>query len=66
MGFAATGDSIYLCDDMALQYVLNCVKVVDGVLLYDKDYLIHLHRINDVLSRFMAHGIALDAKFAVA
>lgn len=45
MGFAATGDAFCRRGDLALQGVMQCVKVVDDLLLYDKDYLSHLHRV---------------------
>ena len=62
MGFAATGDAFCLRGDMALQGVRNCVKVVDDVLLHDEDYLTHLHRVHDVLTRCRSHGITLNAE----
>ena len=67
MGFAATGDAFCRRGDIALQGVLNCVKVVDDILLYDDDYLTHLHRVNDVLARCRASGITINAeKFVLA
>lgn len=67
MGFAATGDAFCRRGDQALQGVMQCVKVVDDLLLYDKDYLPHLHRVNDVLARCRSHGITLNAeKFVLA
>ena len=46
MGFAATGDAFCLRDELALQGVMQCVKVVDDILLYDEDYMAHLCRVN--------------------
>ncbi|XP_050706255.1 uncharacterized protein LOC126991577 [Eriocheir sinensis] len=67
MGFAATGDAFCLRGDTALQGVTNRVKVVDDVLLSDKDFLTHLRSIDEVLSRCRTHGITLNAeKFVVA
>ena len=67
MGFAATGDAFCRRGDMALQGLMQCVKVVDDLLLYDEDYLTHLRRVNDVLARCRAHGITLNAeKFVLA
>ncbi|XP_063591351.1 uncharacterized protein LOC134768457 [Penaeus indicus] len=67
MGFAATGDAFCLRGDKALQGVTNCIKVVDDILLHDEDYLSHLQRVNEVLSRCRHHGITLNAeKFIVA
>lgn len=39
MGFAATGNAFCLCDNNALQGVINCMKVMDDILVYDMDYL---------------------------
>ncbi|XP_037779411.1 uncharacterized protein LOC119575951 [Penaeus monodon] len=67
MGFAATGDAFCLRGDRALQGVTNCIKVVDDILLHDEDYISHLQRVNEVLSRCRQHGITLNAeKFIVA
>ncbi|XP_068207506.1 uncharacterized protein [Palaemon carinicauda] len=67
MGFAATGDAFCLRGDMALQVVQNCVKVIDDLLLYDEDYVTHLHRIHEVLTRCRKFGITLNKdKFVVA
>lgn len=67
MGFVATGDAFCLRGDMALQGMTNLVKVVDDILLYDEDYLTHLHRVHEVLSRCRKHGITLNAdKFTLA
>ena len=67
MGFAATGDAFCRRGDIALQGVPQCVKVVDDILLYDEDYLTHLQRVNEVLSRCRTHGITLNAdKFVLA
>jgi len=67
MGFAATGDAFCLRGDRALQGVMNCVKVVDNVLIYDENYLTHLARLDEVLSRCKIHGITLNAeKFVLA
>ena len=67
MGFAATGDSFCRQGDLALQGVLQCVKVVDDILLYDEDYMAHLCRTNLILARCRAHGITLNAeKFVLA
>lgn len=67
MGFSATGDAFCLRGDIALQGVMNCVKVIDDVLLYDEDYSTHLHRIQEVLTRCRNHGITLNAdKFVLA
>ena len=41
MGFAATGDVFCQRNDLVLQGVLQCVKVVDDILLYDEDYTAH-------------------------
>ena len=43
MGFAATGDPFCLRDDLALQGMMQCVKVIDDILLYE-DYMAHLCR----------------------
>lgn len=61
MGFAATGDAFCLSGDMALQGVPNCVKVVDDVLVHDRELLPHLHRINTILTRCRENGITLNA-----
>ncbi|XP_068204834.1 uncharacterized protein [Palaemon carinicauda] len=67
MGFAATGDAFCLRGDMALQGVQNCVKVIDDLLLYDEDYVTHLHRIHEVVTRCRKFGITLNKdKFVVA
>ena len=67
MGFAATGDAFCLRGDKALQGMMNCIKVVDDILLHDEDYLSHLRRVDEVLSRCRLHGITLNAdKFVVA
>lgn len=67
MGFAATGDSFCFRGDMELQGMLNCVKVVDDVLLYHKDYLTRLKRINEMLFRCRIHNITLTVeKFVVS
>ena len=67
MGFSATGDAFCRRGDLALQGVMQCVKVVDDILLYDEDYMEHLRRVNDVLTRCRAHGITLNAeKFVLA
>lgn len=67
MGFAATGDAFCRRGDLALQGVMQCVKVVDDILLYDEDYTEHLRRVNEVLARCRAHGITLNAeKFVLA
>ncbi|XP_068230979.1 uncharacterized protein [Palaemon carinicauda] len=67
MGFAATGDAFCLRGDMALQGVQNCVKVIDDLLLYDEDYVTHLQRIHEVLTRCRKFGITLNKdKFVVA
>ena len=42
MGFAATRDVFCRRGDLVLQGVLQCVMVVDDILLYDKDYTTHL------------------------
>ena len=60
---------ITLClrGDMALQGTKNCVKVVDDILIYDEDYVTHLQRINEVLTRCCKFGITLNKeKFVVA
>lgn len=55
------------CDDIVLQGMTNCIKVVDDILLRDEDYLTHLHHISEVLSRCRMHSITLDAeKFVLA
>lgn len=51
MGFAATEDGFCFRGNRALQGVMNCVKVVDGILVYDEDYLKHLRRLDDILFR---------------
>ena len=67
MGFAATGDAFCRRGDLALQGVMQCVKVVDDILLYDEDYMAHLRRVNEVLAKCRAHGITLNAeKFVLA
>ena len=67
MGFAATGGAFCLRGDMALQGVPNCVKVVDDVLLYNEEYLPHLHPVNTVLFRCRASGITFNTdKFILA
>lgn len=67
MGFSATGDAFCLRGDKALQGVMNCVKVVDDILLYDEDYLTHLQRLDNVLSKCRTYGITLNAdKFVLA
>ncbi|XP_037781117.1 uncharacterized protein LOC119577617 [Penaeus monodon] len=66
MGFAATGDAFCLRGDRALQGVTNCIKVVDDILLHDEDYISHLQRVNEVLSRCHQHGTTLNAEFIVA
>lgn len=67
MGFAATGDAYCLRGDMALQGVANCSKVVDDILLFDKDLPTHIGRINQMLTRCRTHGITLNKeKFVVA
>lgn len=38
------------------------MKLVDEVLLYDEDYLTHLYRIHEFLSRCRKHGITLNAE----
>ena len=67
MGFAATGDAFCLRSDVALQGTKNCVKVVDDILIYDEDYVTHLQRIHEVLTRCRKFGITLNKeKFVVA
>ena len=67
MGFAATGDAFCRRGDLALQEVLQCVKQVDDIFLYDEDYMTHLCRVNQFLARYRAHGIILNAeKFVLA
>lgn len=67
MGFVARGDAFCLGGDAAHQGMTNCVKVVDDMLLSDKDYFTHLRRIDNVLFRCRKHGITLNAdKFVVA
>ncbi|XP_068227654.1 uncharacterized protein [Palaemon carinicauda] len=67
MGFAATGNAFCLRGDMALQGFQNCVKVIDDLLLYDEDYVTHLQRIHEVLTRCRKFGITLNKdKFVVA
>ena len=67
MGFAATEDAFCRRGDLAPQGVLQCIKVVDDILLYDEDYTKHLCRVNEVHARCRAHGITLNAeKFVLA
>ena len=67
MGFSASGDEYCRRGDLALQGIQNCVKVVDDILAYDKDYHSHLCRVNDILLRCRRHGITLNAeKFSIA
>lgn len=61
MGFAAMGDTFCLRGDKALQGVMNSVKVADNILLYDEDYLTHLRRLDNILSKCKTHGITLNA-----
>lgn len=37
MSFAATGDAFCHREDQALSGNVNCIKVVDDILMYDKD-----------------------------
>lgn len=62
MGFAAIGEAFCRFGDLAQQGVTQCVKVVDDLLLYDEDYLTHLHHVNNVLARCRTHGITLNAE----
>lgn len=62
VGFTATGDAFCLRCGMALQGVMNCVKVMDDVLLYNEDYSAHLHHIPEVLTRSHKFGITLNAE----
>ncbi|XP_064088413.1 uncharacterized protein LOC135202891 [Macrobrachium nipponense] len=48
MGFSASGDAYCRRGDVALQGIQNCVKVVDDILVYDRDYYSHLCRVNKV------------------
>ena len=45
MKCAVTGDTFCLRGDIALQGVPNCIKVVDDVLIHERDLLTH-HRVN--------------------
>lgn len=51
------GDAFCLRGDMALQGMTNCVKVIDYVLLSNKDYLMYLCYIDEVLSLCRKHNI---------
>ena len=47
--------------------MLQYVKVIDGIILYDEDYMAHFCRVNQVLARCRVHGITLNAeKFVLA
>ncbi|XP_076049765.1 uncharacterized protein LOC143030501 [Oratosquilla oratoria] len=56
------GDTYCLQRDAALQGVANCVKVVDGILLFDEGLPAHFRRIHHMLTRCRSHGITLNKK----
>ncbi len=64
MGLASAGDEHNMRGDMAIQGIPNVKKIVEDILIYDKDYDTHLKRVKLVLQRCREHGITLHRKKA--
>ena len=61
MGLCSTGDEYNRRGDEALSGIPNLAKVVDDIIICDKDLVTHIQRIKEVLKRCRAHGITLNA-----
>lgn len=60
MGLSVSGDEYNRRGDDALQGCNNTVKVVDDVLVYDREYQQHLNHIWDVLKQCLKYGVTLN------
>lgn len=61
MDFAATEYFFCLRDDITLEDMTFCVKVVDDILVYYKNPLTSLCRFHNTLIRCRKHGITINA-----
>ena len=61
MGLCSTGDEYNRRGDEALSDIPNLAKVVDDIIIWDKDLDTHIQHIKDVLNRCRTHGITLNA-----
>ena len=67
MGLSIIGDEFCRRGDAVFAGLQNFVKVVDDILIYNKDYETHLHRVYELLLRCQWAGIMLNAdKFVLA
>ncbi len=64
MGLISAGDEHNLRGDRALDGIKNVRKVVEDILIYDKDYDEHIERVKQVLERCKENGITLSRKKA--
>ncbi len=57
MGLASARDEHNMRGEMAIQGIPNVKKIVEDILIYDKDYDTHLKRVRLVLHKCCEHGI---------
>ena len=62
MGLSISGDEYNRRGDEALKTILNTVKIVDDILVFDEDYQQHLTNVWHVLNKCKEHRITLNPK----
>ncbi len=65
MGLVSAGDEHNLRGDEAIAGIGNVKKIVEDIVIYDKDYDEHIKRVTEVLKRCEKAGITLSRKKAV-
>ncbi len=64
MGLISAGNEHNLRGDLALEGMENAKKIIEDIVIYDKDLERHLERVTNVLEWFKAAGISLHMKKA--
>jgi len=62
MGFVLTGDTYNLKGDLALDGIKQTRKIVDDILVQDKNLNEHVPRVRMILDRCREHNITLNPK----
>ncbi len=64
MGLISAGDEHNLRGDRAIEGIPNVKKIVEDIVIYDKDYDAHVERVRQVIKRCSEYGITLSRKKA--
>ncbi|QQP39080.1 Transposon Tf2-6 polyprotein [Caligus rogercresseyi] len=62
MGLISAGDEFNRRGDDAIAGIPNVKKIVEDIIIYDKDEDTHLQRVKEVIQRCDEHGITLGRR----